>query len=77
MAKRKNKRGKKSQQRQRQRENRVTTRDVEEGKAAVKTMITGALLLGIFMAFFAMELGGETMYERVSSIFAADTAPIE
>ena len=64
MAKRKTKRGKKSQQRQRQRENRVTTRDVEEGKAAVKTMVTGALMLGLFMAFFAMEFDGETMYER-------------
>ena len=77
MAKRKTKRGKKSQQRQRQRENRVTTRDVEEGKAAVKTMVTGALMLGLFMAFFAMEFDGETMYERVSSIFAADSTSPE
>lgn len=77
MAKRKTKRGNKAQQRQRQRENRVTQRDVEEGKAAIKTMVTGAIMLGLFMAFFAMEVGGETMYERVTSLFSADSSASE
>ena len=72
MAKKKSKRGKKSQQRQRQREYKVTQRDVEEGKAAIKTMVTGALMLGLFMAFFAVDFGGETMFERVTSIFSSE-----
>ena len=72
MAKKKTRKGKKSQQRQRQLK--VTQKDVEQGKDAIKTMATGAVLLSLFMAFFALEISGETMYERVTSIFSAESS---
>ena len=70
MAKRKNK----SRQSAKKRRNdlKITKQDVQKGQEAIKTMLKGALILGLFMAFFAFRVQGQTMYERVSSIFAGD-----
>ena len=67
MAKKKTRKGKKTQQRKR--DLKVTTKDVEKGKEAVKTMVMGMIILSLFMAFFALDIGGETLFERVSTLF--------
>lgn len=66
MAKKKNRKGKKNQQRRR--DLKVTTKDVEQGKEAIRTMVVGMIILAIFMAFFAFDIGGETLFERVSGL---------
>ncbi len=71
MAKKKTRKGKKTQQRQR--ELQVTQKDVEQGKEALKTMFIGMVLLSFVMIFFAFDVGGETLFERLSSVFTSST----
>ena len=71
MAKKKTRKGKKTQQRRR--ELQVTKKDVEQGKEALRTMLLGMVLLSFFMIFFAFDIGGETLFERLSSVFASSS----
>lgn len=73
MAKKKTRKGKKTQQRRR--ELKVTQKDVEQGKDAIKTMLFGMVLLSLFMIFFAFDIGGETLFERLSSVFTSESTP--
>ena len=73
MAKKKTRKGKKTQQRRR--ELKVTKKDVEQGKDAIKTMLFGMALLSLFMIFFAFDIGGETLFERFSSMFSSESVP--
>ena len=72
MAKKKNR----SRQRKRnqQRTVKITQKDVIQGREAVKTMVKGAVILGLFICFFAFKIGNQTMYERTASIFTSDEA---
>jgi hypothetical protein len=69
MAKKKTRKGKKTQQRRR--DLKVTPKDVEKGKEAIKTMVVGMAILSLFMIFFAFDIGGETLFERIASIFSS------
>ena len=69
MAKKKNRKGKKNQQRRN--DLKVTKKDVEQGKDAIKTMVMGMVILSLFMAFFAFDIGGETLFEKVSALFTS------
>ena len=73
MAKKKTRKGKKTQQRKR--ELQVTKKDVEQGKEAIRTMLIGMALLSFFMIFFAFDIGGETLFERLSSVFSSNSVP--
>ena len=73
MAKKKSRKGKVTKQRQR--EVKVTKKDIEQGKEAIKTMVTGMVLLAVFIGFFAIDVGDQTMYERVSSVFSSSDTP--
>lgn len=69
MAKKKTQKGKKTQKRRRDLQ--VTPKDVEKGREAIKTMIIGMAILSLFMFFFAFDIGGETLFEKISSIFSS------
>ena len=73
MAKKKTRKGKKTQQRKR--ELQVTKKDVEQGKEAIRTMLIGMALLSLLMIFFAFDIGGETLFERLSSVFSSKSTP--
>ena len=60
---------------QRKRDLKVTTKDVEQGKEAIKPMLFGVALLSLFMIFFAFDIGGETLFERLSSMFTSYSVP--
>ena len=72
MAKKKNRsrRRKKNQQRT----VKITQNDINQGREAIKTMVKGAVILGLFICFFAFKIGNQTMYERTASIFTSDEA---
>ena len=72
MAKKKN-RAKRRKQKQ-QRTVQITQKDIDQGREAIRTMIKGAIILGLFICFFAFKIGDQTMYERVASIFSSDEA---
>ena len=70
MAKKKNRaRRRKKQQ---QHTVKITQRDIDQGHQAIKTMVKGAIFLGLFICFFALKIGDQTMYERLGSLFSAD-----
>lgn len=52
----------------------ITAKDVKKGKDAIKTMVLGALILALFMGFFAFRIQNKTMFERVSDLFSSDTS---
>ena len=72
MAKKKNRA--KRRKKQQQRTVKITQRDIEQGHEAIKTMVKGAVFLGLFICFFALKIGDQTMYERLGSLFSADEA---
>ena len=73
MAKKKN-RSRRRKQKQQQAV-KITQKDIDQGREAIKTMIKGAIILAIFICFFAFKIGDQTMYERTASLFASDEAP--
>jgi hypothetical protein len=38
----------------------------EQEKQNVKTLMIGAVLLGVFMFFFAFEIDGQTLFEKLT-----------
>lgn len=72
MAKKKN-RSRRRKQKQQQAV-KITQKDIDQGREAIKTMIKGAIILAIFIFFFALKIGDQTMYERTASLFASDEA---
>ena len=70
MAKKKN-RAKRRKQKQ-QRTVQITQKDIDQGREAIRTMVKGAVILGLFIFFFAFKIGDQTMYERVASAFSSD-----
>lgn len=47
----------------------------EQERAAIRTLMMGALLVALFSAFFGFEVGGQTLYARVFG--GAADAPAE
>ena len=72
MAKKKNRQRQRTAQKRRQPTTKITRKDVEQGRDAIKTMIKGAVYLALFICFFALKIGDQTMYERASGLFSGD-----
>ena len=70
MAKKKNRSKRRKQQQQRTVQ--ITQKDIDQGREAIKTMVKGAIMLAIFICFFALKIGDQTMYERTASLFDSD-----
>ena len=75
MAKKKN-RAKRTRQVRSTQVNQITAQDREQGRAAIMTMVKGAVMLAVFICFFALKIQDKTMYERAQGIFA-DEAPAQ
>ena len=73
MAKKKN-RSRRRKQKQQQTV-KITQKDIDQGREAIRTMIKGAIILAIFICFFAFKIGDQTMYERTASLFTSGEAP--
>ena len=72
MAKKKN-RAKRTRQVRSTQVNQITAQDREQGRAAIRTMVKGAIMLAVFICFFALKIQDKTMYERAQGIFAEET----
>ena len=70
MAKKKNRSKRRKQQQQRTVQ--ITQKDIDQGREAIKTMVKGAIMLAVFICFFALKIGEQTMYERTASLFDSD-----